>query len=330
MRPNNGRRSPILLVVVCAALLTGCGPKSPLEVDLRTVAITVPRLLTPAIELVPPSAAPQPVRLPPVPPLITVLPVLPTYAPQPPVAPPACPKAGQLDVPAKPASILVPAPPAAGTYVQTAAGSYAGSTATPATGSLAGPVVVEIKALPSATTVAGQKVDSWQVIRTDAARSSTSVEAYQLVHPSTAPGATAGGIYLVGMGWKDPVRGELSFEPTGNPLQILPVPVQVSSSAAQHANSATDPNTLTTLTIIRNVTGRKRIDVCGKLVDTFRVEITGTLTTAEVQWQLSWNQHLATSYGGADVEDTLSLASVTTGFSWVHTVRNTTVPKDVS
>ena len=259
-----------------------------------------------------------------------MIPTIPTFAPPAPVAPPSCPKAGPLDVPAKPASIDVPAPPAAGVYVQTATGSYAGSTATPAAGSLAGPVTVEVKPLPSASSLAGQKVDSWQVIRTDAAHSSTVIEAYQLVHPSTAPGATAGGIYLVGLGWKDPVRGELSFQPTGNPLEILPVPVQVASNGTQHANSATDPNTLTTLTIIRNVTGRKRIDVCGKLVDTFRVEITGTLTTADTQWQVSWNQHLATSYGGADVEDTLSLSSVVTGFSWVRTLRNTTVPKDVT
>jgi hypothetical protein len=323
------RRSP-LLVVVCAALLTGCGPKSPLAVDLRTVAISVPRLITPAIELVPPATTPQPVRLPQLPPITTVLPTIPSYAPAPSVPPPACPKAGPLDVPAKPASIDVPAPPTAGRYVQTATGSYAGSSAAPAAGGLAGQVVVDIKALPSATTLVGQKVDSWQVIRTDAARGSTAVEAYQLVHPSTAPGATAGGIYLVGLAWKDPVRGELKFEPTGNPLEILPVPVQVASSAAQHANSATDPNTLTTFSMIRNVTGRKRVDVCGHLVDTFRVEITGTLTTADAQWQVSWNQHLATSYGGADVEDTLSLSSVVSGFSWVRTVRNTTVPKDVS
>ena len=324
------RRSPALLLVLCSALLTGCGPKSPLEVDLRTVQITVPRLLTPAIELVPPATTPQPVRLPQLPPLVTVIPSIPSFAPQAPVTPPACPKAGQLDVPAKPASIDVTAPPAAGTYVQTASGSYAGAAATPAAGGLAGPVIVEIKPLPSATTLVGQKVDSWQVIRTDAARNSTAIEVYQLVHASTAPGATAGGIYLVGMAWKDPVRGELSFQPTGNPLQILPVPVQVASNSTQHANSATDPDTLTTLTIIRNVTGRKRIDVCGQLVDTFRVEISGTLTTAETQWQVSWNQHLATSYGGADVEDTMSLSNVVTGFSWVRTVRNTTVPKDVT
>lgn len=319
-------------VLICLLLLSACGPKTPLELDLRTVAISVPRLVTPAIELVPPATTPQPVRLPPPPPLITVLPTVPTYPPVTALdpSPAACPKAGPLAVPAKPASITVPAPPAAGSYLQTSSGSYAGSASTPGSGSLAGTVGVTVKSLPATTSLAGQRVDSWQVIRTDPARKSTSVEAYQLVHPSSAPGATAGGIYLVGLGWQDPIRGELTFEPTGNPLQILPLPVQVASNSTQYANSATDPNTLSTLSIIRNVTGRKRIDVCGQLVDTFRVEITGTLTTASRQYQVSWNQHLATAYGGADVEDTFSLTAPVDGFSWVRTLRNTTVPEDVT
>jgi hypothetical protein len=326
------RRPQVLLAIpLCAALLTGCGPKSPLDLDLRTVSISVPRLLTPAIQLVPPSPVPQPVRLPQLPPLITALPTIQSLPPLPSAAPatPGCPKAGPLDVPAQPASLTVDAPPAAGSFVQTSTGTYAGSTGTPAAGSLAGQIEVDVKRLPPATTSPGQQVDAWQVIRLDNARKSRSVEAYQLVHPSSAPGATAAGIYLVGLAWQDPVRGDLTFEPTGNPLQILPLPVQIANNAAQYASSATDPNTLTTLSMIRNVTGRKRIDVCGQLVDTFRVEIMGTLTTTSKQWQVGWNQHLATAYGGADVEDEFTL-STPVGFSWQRTLRNTTVPEDVS
>lgn len=325
------RRSPALIAALAAVLLTGCGPKSPLDLDLRSVSITVPRLLTPAIQLVPPATRPQPARLPQLPPLTIVVPTMPTYAPLPPASapPPACPKAGPLDVPAKPASITVATPPAEGTFVQTTSGSFGGAPTSPSSGSLVGLVTVVVKRLPGATSTVGQQVDSWQVTRTDALHQSTSVEAYQLVHPSNAPGATAGGIYLVGLAWNDPVRGDLSFTPTGNPFQILPLPVQVASSAAQYANSSTDPNTLTTLSLIRNVVGRKRIDVCGRLVDTFRVEMTGTLTTSDSQRQVAWTQHLATAYGGADVEDTLSLSSLVDGSSWVRTVRNTTVPEDV-
>jgi hypothetical protein len=268
------------------------------------------------------------------PPLVVAFPPIPSFAPVPQAVPSpaaeACPKADQLAVPAKPASLTVDAPPAAGTYVQTSTGKYAGSSATPSSGSLAGAVQVEIKHVPTVTSSAGQKVDSWEVIRTDPARKSQTVEGYQLVHPSSAPGATAGGIYLVGLAWKDPVRGDLSFQPSGSPFQILPLPVQIASTAAQYANTATDAGTLTTLSIIRNVTGRKRIDVCGKLVDTFRVEITGTLTTMSKQWQVGWNQHLATAYGGADVDDELTLGSPVTGFSWARTLRNTTVPEDTA
>ena len=324
------RRSPALIAAISIALLTGCGPKSPLDLDLRSVSITVPRLITPAIQLVPPATRPQPARLPQLPPQTIVVPTIPSYAPLPTApAAPACPKAGPLDVPAKPASITMTSPPAAGTFVQSSSGSFAGAPSTPSSGSLAGQITVVVKHLPGATSTVGQQVDAWQVTRTDGARKSTSVEAYQLVHPSSAPGATAGGIYLVGLAWKDPVRGDLSFVPTGNPFEILPLPVQVASSAAQYADSSTDPNTLTTLSLIRNVTGRKRIDVCGHLVDTFRVEMTGTLTTSDSQRQVAWTQQLATAYGGADVEDTLSLSSLVDGSSWVRTVRNTTVPEDV-
>jgi hypothetical protein len=309
------------------ALLSGCGPKTQLDLDLRSVSITVPRLVTPAVELVPPSTAPQPAQLPALPPVTTILPATtsyPTFAPVAQQPAPACPKADVLDVPAKPATINVDEPPAAATYTQTASGSFAAKSS----GSLAGPVTVQVKRLPRVTSSAGQVVDAYQVIRTDAARKSSSVEQYQLVHPSSAPTATAGGIYLVGMAWHDPVRGDLTFQPS-NGLQILPVPVAVAQSGTvQYVGSATDPDTLTTLSLTRNVNGRKRVDVCGKLVDTFTVDMSGTLTTSDVQRQVSWTQQLATAYGGVDVEDTLGLTNPVEGFSWVRTVRNTTVPKD--
>ena len=324
-------RPPVLLAVLSLALLTGCGPKTQLDVNLRSVSITVPRLVTPAVELVPPSTTPVLAQLPPVPPVTTVLPLTSTYPAAPPVAQapaPVCPKANPLDVPDRPATIGVDAPPAAATFIQNDSGSFAGAAGTPTSGSLAGPVTVQVKRLPRATTDAGQVIDSYQVVRTDAARKSSQVEQYQLVHPSSDPTATAGGIYLVGMAWHDPARGNLSFQPTSG-LQILPVPVAVAQSGVpQYVGTGTDPDTLTTLSLARNVNGRKRVDVCGKLVDTFTVDMTGTLTTADIQRQVSWTQHLATAYGAVDVEDTLALSNPVAGFSWVRTARSTTVPKD--
>ncbi|MCU1673482.1 MAG: hypothetical protein JWN77_1595, partial [Frankiales bacterium] len=256
--------------VLCLALLTGCGPKTQLDLDLRSVSITVPRLVTPAVQLVPPATTPQPAPLPPTPPLVTVLaavpdapPALPT-GPQPVPAPPvpACPKAGPLDVPARPAALSVELPPAAATYPQTSTGSFAGAAGTPSSGALNAPVTTVVKRLPRVVSSAGQAIDGYQVVRTDTLHKSTSVEAYQLVHASTAPTATAGGIYLVGLGWRDPVRGDLTFEPTGNGLQVLPLPVAVAQSGTvQYVGTATDPSTLTTLTLTRNVSGRKRVDV---------------------------------------------------------------------
>ncbi len=314
--------------------MAGCGPASQLKLDLRAVSITVPRLVTPAIVLVPPAAAPQPVALPPLPPIITLLPPPPAEVPAqapvvaPPPAPPACPAAGPLDTPAKPATPEVPHPPVPGTFVQASSGSFAGAPGTPSAGSLAGEVTVVVKALPSATSSVGQLVESWQVERTDPLRKSRSVEVYQLVHPSASVSATAPGIYLVGLAWSDPTRGDVTFQPTGGGIEILPVPVQVANNDTQYAGAATDPSTLTTLEITRNIRARKRVDACGKLIDTYTVEMTGALTTTSTQQQVAWTQQLATSYGAADVQETLSLTSVAGGSSWNRTLRNTTLPAE--
>jgi hypothetical protein len=313
-----GRR--VVGALAAAAVLGACAPHAKLAIDMRTVSITAPRLLTPAVELVPAEAAP--VSLPPVPPVVSLLPAPAPVA----VRAPACPIADPFAVPARPAAQDVAAPPVPDTVTQLTFGAYSSAGGS---GALAGSVTEVITALPSETTSVGQLVDVWSVQRTDAKSKATSVEVYQLVHPSTSPLGTSAGIYLVGMAWDDPVRGKLSFQPSGNGLWILPSPVQLAaSSSVQYVGAATDPSTLATLALVRNVTGRKRVDACGALIDTFTVEMTGTLTTPDMQRQVTWTQQLATAYGGADVEETLSLTSVLEGFSWTRALRNTTVPKE--
>jgi hypothetical protein len=324
-------RTRALAALVAVALTSACGPGNPLKLDMHSVSISVPRLVTPAIELVPRSTAPQPVPLPPLPPVITPLPPVDSLPPAPPVtAPPACPKAKPFDVPDRPATQDVPKPPAPGVDIQTVTGAFS-TTAVPR-GALAGTVTVTTKALPTTTNQVGQQVDSWQVERTDAAAKSTSIEVYQLVHPgSGAANATAPGIWLVGLAWTDPVRGTVTIQPGGNGIEILPSPVQLAASGGvQYFGTITDPESLTTLTLTRNVTGRKRVDACGKLIDTFTVEMSGVLTTRDTQRQVTWTQQLATAFGGADVEETLSLSEPTGGFSWVRTVRNVALPREVA
>lgn len=315
-----------VLGLVSALLLTGCGPETGLDLDLRSVAVTVPRLVTPAIDMVPAAPALPPVALPvvPLPPLPVLLAPPPPPLPSLPAAPtaPACPKAGPFAVPERPEALIVTTPPAAGVTTFLASGSHS---STSGEGSLAGPVRTTTTALPSATSSTGQRVDAWQVERSAASR--TSVELYQLVHPSDDPRATAAGVYLVGMAWQDPVRGDLMFRPEGGGVQVLPVPVQLSAATgAQYVGSATDPATLTTLSIVRNVTGRERIDLCGEVVDTFTVEMTGTLTTPGTQRQLTWTQQYATAYGPANVDESLTLSSAVEGFTWTRGLRATEVP----
>ena len=320
-----------LALLATTLLATGCGPETELDLDLRAVSITVPRLATPAVEIVPEAPLPPAVPLPGLPPIVLPPPfVAPTAAAPPPTAPSAapvaCPRAGQLEAPARAGTPLIPGPPASGRYTQTATGEF---TTPDGEGLLAGTVDVTVTALPTATSGAGQRVDAWEVTRTDES-SGTSVERYQLVHPSDSPAATAPGIYLVGLAWDDEVRGELRFEPVGGGLQVLPNPVVLATTDPQYVGVATDPATLTTLSITRNVTGTKRIDLCGDLVDAYTVEMSGTLTSSDSQYSVAWTQQLASAYGAANVEEQLTLTSADAGVSYGRELRSTSLPKEVA
>jgi len=264
-----------------------------------------------------------PVALPPVSPVVDQLP------PPAPVAvttKDACPKAPALAVPEHPAVETIDDTPASQVFVQRSTGDFA---TTASKGSLVGDVQVTITALGETATSNGQKVKAWRVQQVDAKTKTRAVEVYQLVLPSTAPGATDAGIYLVGLAWSDPVRGVVTFQPAGNGLFVLPSPVAVAQNDAQYASIATDPNTLTTLQLVRNVRARKRIDVCGDLVDTWTVQMTGTLTTPSAQWNVTWNQQIATAYGAVDVDELLELHDAPGTLSWSRHLVSTTVPAEV-
>ena len=316
MRPTRA----IAAALAATALLSACGPQSPLRLNLRTVSVTVPRVVAPAVTLVPPSLPPA-VALPPIPPIANQLPVAP------PPAPPAnpCPTASQLATPAHAASVVVDHAPFSQVFVQRSTGD---ATTSAGKTSLAGAVQVRIADLPDSTASNGQQVKAWRVEQWDPVHKIVVIEAYELVLPSSAPGAADPGVYLVGLGWSDPVRGRVTFRPVGNGLEVLPSPVQIASNPAQYASIATDPNTLTTLQLVRNVLGRHRVDVCGQLVDTWTVQMSGTLTTPDAQWQVTWNQQIATAYGAVDVEEQLGLQDTAHGVTWSRHLVSTTVPKE--
>lgn len=310
------------IAIAATAALSACGPQSQLRLNLRTVAVTVPRILAPALQLVPPSA-PPPLALPSLPSPASQLPP-PSTAQTVPSAAPVCPPASSLAVPKRPASTTVDTPPVSQQFTQRGSGEFQTASAK---GSLAHPVQVTIVDLPATTSSNGQKVEPWQVWQVDAVAKTRSIEVYDLVLPSSAAGASPPGVYLVELAWTDPVRGTVTFQPAGNGLYILPSPVQVASNDAQYVGIATDPNTLTTLQLTRNVRGRKRVDVCGQLVDTWTVEMTGKLTSPSAQWNVTWNQQVATAYGAADVDELLGL-DLPTGVSWTRRLVSTTVPEE--
>lgn len=310
--------------VAAVAMLSACGPQAQLRMDIRTVSVTVPRVVAPAVTLVPPSLVP-PMALPPIAPLVNQLPPPPATVP-PVLKSDPCPAASSLATPEHPASVTVDHAPASQTFMQRATGDYANGSNK---GSLAGDVQVTITDLPDTTASNGQQVKSWRVQQVNPVTKTRAVEVYQLAMPSSAAGAADPGVYLVGLAWTDPVRGDLTFQPAGNGLEVLPTPVQVASNDAQYAGIATDPNTLTTLQLVRNVRQRKRVDVCGQLVDTWTVQMSGTLTTPSSQWTVTWNQQIATAYGAADVDELFALQDPKGGLTWSRHLISRSVPKEI-
>lgn len=319
------------LLLSTGLVLTACGPDIPLELNVRSVAVSVPRLVTPAVEYVEPAPTPPPVTLPP-PTKVAAVPLPPPPPPPAPApvapAPPACPTAGPFDVPALPATPTVDRVPVEASFEQSSEVTSSGAAGDPASGTVTGPVSVAVTPLGTSTSSVGQQLDDWAVHRTDPASGATSVEVYRLVRPHDSPLATSAGVYLTGMAWEDDVRGVVTFDAAGEGLWLLPSPVIFApEDGVQYVGSATDPDTLTTLALVRNVTGRKRVDACGDLIDTVTVAMTGTLTTPDARYQVDWTLQLAPSYGALDVEQTLALTSPVDGFGWIRTTRNEALPE---
>ena len=312
------RKSPILLSLLALAA-TACGPHVALHLNMRQVDLTFPRVLAPAQALVPPAPLTIPVPVPPIP--TFTVPTQPVITP-PPANP--CPTASSFAVPAEPVSVLLDKPPMPATYFQSSKGSYTGTSATPAAGKLTSPYTSVLTSLPQTTSQLGQQSDNWLVTRADG-KSSTEVESFQLALPGSSAQSVSPGLYLSGLKWKDPVRGDLTFVPSGSGVELLPSPVAASANPS-FASSATDPNSFTTLTLAGTVAGQQRIDVCGTLVDTYTTQLTGTLTSPTAQWQVNWRLQVATQYGGIVVEDDLTLTNPA-GFSWDRTLHDLNTPE---
>ena len=216
-----------------AALLTACGPKTHLELDLRTVAVTrapdrhagrraratgrraaagraaaaaAARRRCPAVA--PPRAVP----------------------PSPPPAP-RLPEGRAVRRPGQAGDADRRLhPPAAGTFVAERP-RRSPATGKPASGRSRDQSVV-VSDAADATTVVGQQVDSWRVERHRAAhqehvasRSTSSCTPSTRARRHRRRASTSSG-------WRGRTRcvGDLTFQPTGNGLEILPSPVQVASN----------------------------------------------------------------------------------------------------
>ncbi len=326
-------RRPLVLVTTLAAVLTACGPQAPLELNLRTVALTVPRIPTPAVEMIPPAPAPLPVSLPAPVRVGTLLPPPPPPPPPTPAPAPAvedpCPPGDPTAAPERSAGVYVTGLPAEDQRTERATTNYVD----PETGDAVvseSEIDVTVRRLgQSEAAITGQLLDDWVVERVDTATGASSATQFRYVHESDAPGATNPGIWLVGMAWSDPSRGgDITWEPAGSGLWLLPSPVVLQAEdGVQYVGTATDPRTTTTVTIVRNVTGRDRVNACGEYVEGYVVGMTGTFTAPGFARELAWELTLATGYGGIDVESSLALTSPAATAAWSRTTTTNEVPE---
>lgn len=324
-------RKPLAMATLFAAALTACGPQAPLELNLRTVALTVPRIPTPAVEMIEPPPEPPPLSLPRPVPVRTLVP--PPPPPPPPTPPPVvedpCPPGDPTVAPERSAGVYVTGLPAEGTRFERATTTAVDPESGDAVVTESEIEVTITRLGQTSAELTGQLLDDWVVERVDTATGAVSATQFRYVHESDAPGATDPGIWLVGMAWTDETRGgEINWAPAGSGLWLLPSPVVLQAEdGVQYVGSATDPQTLTTVSIVRNVIGRDRVNACGEYVEGYVVKTTGTFTAPGFERDLSWDLTLATGYGGIDIESTLALTSLTDEAAWSRTTTTNQVPE---
>ena len=75
-------------------------------------------------------------------------------------------------------------------------------------------------------------------------------------------------------------------------------------------SQGTDDLTQTTENISATLIGHERVQACGRLVDAWRVQATGTPDSPTQQINLTLDYAIATEYGGIPVRDTVQMSGM--------------------
>ena len=302
----------VALVMGCLAL-TACGPTLPIKAGLKQAGADIffgRPTATPPAPPPPPLAAnivpnfPAPLEAPPrafgAPPLPPV------------VNPPACPDAAPTAFPTQEAGPGSVKPPADATYAFRYNGRQTFNPGTPQESMVDIPTmgtrhVTAVSAPGSDGSYTYDVVESFAgITTTNGYRVYPFGPGGQAVTPSGA--APAAGVYLTRLEARDAEGNTDSFIPQP-PVEIAPFPAQ-QGQAFQGAG--VDPSSGQVMQIPQGqgtVTGRARVNACGRLVDSWEVVINGQMTNAIAgsaatkDFVLTLN--LATQYGGIFVGDHL-------------------------
>jgi hypothetical protein len=280
----------VLAGPLAVAVLSGCGPSTPISLDVNKVSLDIGGGQPPAQppQVAPPPSATAPASLPQAQLPLPTPPSAPTTTP---TLPSLCPAADQFAVPALNADPLIAHAPKPATYVYRQKGQWV------ATGALAGKLPAP--PLGERTITAGSTTKGYDFAVAEQAGAMTRTTAYNLVSPSSLPTDPAGGLYLAALQWKDMLFGTVTFRPT-SPMLFLQTPVVQGES---FTSTGADPQHKTSMLLRGQVAGKKRVNACGKIIDTWQLEVTEVLTTTSTVVRITATYDIATQYGGISVRD---------------------------
>ena len=303
------RRHLRIALLLTALSLSACGPSAPFEAAVRAYPADVAygSQTKPSDSPAPPTT---PLELPPgTPPLVYGAPAPahpPTFAPAATAAPTPqqCPQAAVDAVAELPAEQAATVPPAAATYAWHENGtSQVGSGAalqfppklTHTVGNVSVPDAAGSFTFDVTTSSGGlnglqRVVTSYQVVPTPPTGSN-------LQGVSTSQAA---GLYLTAMVSSDPTSPQSRLTRFAPPLLLLQFPA---GDLPSWTTAGTDSGSGDTMTLSAAVTGHRQVDACGKLVDTWEVHATGSLSGPDQQLSLDLTYDVATQYGGIIVRE---------------------------
>lgn len=269
-------------------LSSGCGPVVPLEVAMRQALITVfaghhppsPSPSLPAVYLPPP-----PLNL-----------SFPATAPLALPSPPPCPDLSQFAVAKDPATALVSGPPPMAAYVMRSSGTYSLATES---GKLPATLALVQPAQPKAGTDQVNGAFQDYSLITAASPSAYTDYGFRLAPANPTPG-----ILLTSLHWKDSLRGNFDFVPD-QPLQFMQTPVAVGNT---WSSAGADPIDQTSIQLNGRVSKRETVNACGVALDSFQVQITGTIISPTFQLTWTADYDIGTQFGGLILKEDVTLS----------------------